>query len=158
MLENNQITSTKKTSVPPFTQVFPKGWRRIRELSIKNSGAAGLYAFFAEHIDFSCGAVVCDQQFLADQMMVTTRTIHNWLKFLEQEQAILRIPVSGRVYAYALDPYEVWKGFKEKQPYAAFITKTLTNKNGEIQRRLQAMFSKKDDENQTDLEDFTNDC
>ena len=28
-------------------------------------GAAGLYAFFAEHIDPTCGAVVCDQQFLA---------------------------------------------------------------------------------------------
>ena len=34
-----------------FTQVYSKGWRRVRELSKGNAGAAGLYAFFAEHID-----------------------------------------------------------------------------------------------------------
>ena len=33
---------------------------------------------FAEHIDPTCGAVVCDQQFLANQMGVSTRTIRRW--------------------------------------------------------------------------------
>ena len=67
-----------------FTQVYSKGWRRVRELSKGNAGAAGLYAFFAEHIDPTCGAVVCDQQFLADHLEVSTRTIRNWLKCQHQ--------------------------------------------------------------------------
>ena len=48
-----------------FTQTYPKGWQRIRELVRDKQGAAaiGLYSFFAEHIDPTCGAVVCDQQF-----------------------------------------------------------------------------------------------
>ncbi|MFQ0116458.1 helix-turn-helix domain-containing protein, partial [Klebsiella pneumoniae] len=32
-----------------FTQVYARGWRRVRELATGNSGAAGLYALFAEH-------------------------------------------------------------------------------------------------------------
>lgn len=128
-----------------FTQVYGKGWKRIVELSGNNkSSPIGLYAFFAEHIDPACGAVVCDQQFLADHFNVTTRTIRNWLKFLESKNAILRIPVAGRVCAYALDPHEVWKGYDTAKSYASFVTKTLVNKDGEIKRRLQSMFSKKE--------------
>ncbi|MBH9974041.1 DeoR family transcriptional regulator [Commensalibacter sp. M0391] len=115
------------------------------ELSGNNkSSPIGLYAFFAEHIDSACGAVVCDQQFLADHFNVTTRTIRNWLNFLESKNAILRIPVTGRVCAYALDPHEVWKGYNTAKPYAAFVTKTFINKDGEIKHRLQSMFSKKE--------------
>ena len=124
-----------------FTQTYPKGWKRIRELARGNPGAVGLYSFFAEHIDPSCGAVVCDQQFLADQMEVSTRTIRRWLDYLEDENALIRIPVAGRVCAYALDPHEVWKGYNTSKEYAAFVTKTLVNKDGEIQRRIRAMFS-----------------
>lgn len=127
-----------------FTQVYPKGWKRIIELSKGNSGATGLYAFFAEHIDPSCGAVVCDQQFLADQFNVTTRTIRNWLTYLEKANAIIKIPVSGRVYAYALDPHEVWKGYNTSKDYAAFKSKTLVNKDESIQRRIMSMFKDKD--------------
>ena len=105
-----------------------------------NPGAAGLYAFFAEHIDPSCGAVVCDQQFLADQFEVSTRTIRNRLKYLETNKAIIKIPVAGRVCAYALDPLEVWKGYDTTKEYAAFMTKTLVNKDGDIKRRIMSMF------------------
>lgn len=129
-----------------FTQVYPKGWKRIMELSKGNAGATGLYAFFAEHIDPSCGAVVCDQQFLADQFDVTTRTIRNWLNYLEEKKAIIRIPVAGRVCAYALDPYEVWKGYNTSKNYSAFTTKTLVNKDESIQRRLMSMFSETQNE------------
>lgn len=124
-----------------FTQVYARGWQRVRMLSRENSGAAGLYAFFAEHIDPSCGAVVCDQQFLADQFGVTTRTIRNWLNYLETKKAVLRIPIAGRVCAYALDPHEVWKGYDTSKSYAAFVTKTLVNQDGEIRRRIKSMFS-----------------
>lgn len=124
-----------------FTQVYSRGWRRIMELSKGNAGAAGLYAFFAEHIDPACGAVVCDQRFLADHMEVTTRTIRNWLNYLEEERALVRIPVAGRVCAYALNPHEVWKGYNTGKNFAAFVTKTLVNKDGDIQRRIMSMFS-----------------
>ena len=51
-----------------FTQMYPKGWQRVRELLKDKQGisAIQLYSFLAEHIDPTCGAVVCDQQFLAE--------------------------------------------------------------------------------------------
>jgi hypothetical protein len=129
-----------------FTQIYPKGWSRIREILKKNPQAACLYSFFAEHIDPSCGAVVADQQFLAKQMEVSIRTIQRWLNFLEEELALVRIPIAGKVCAYALDPHEVWKGYNNGKEYAAFLTRTLINKDGEIQRRIISMFSPEEKE------------
>ncbi|MBN6358292.1 helix-turn-helix domain-containing protein [Escherichia coli] len=127
----------------PFTQVYQKGWERIRELSKDKQGvvAIPLYSFLAEHIDPSCGAVVADQQLLADKLGVSRSTIKRWLNYLESKNALVRIPVAGKVCAYALDPHEVWKGYNTSKNYAAFVTKTLVNKDGDIQRRIMAMFS-----------------
>ena len=126
-----------------FTQVSPKGWERVRELLKDKQGIAALklYTFLAEHIDHSCGAVVAEQQFLADKLGVNRSTIIRWLNYLESKNALVRIPVSGRVCAYALDPHEVWKGYNTTKEYAAFVSKTLVNKDGDIQRRIMAMFS-----------------
>ncbi|EBM4538889.1 helix-turn-helix domain-containing protein [Salmonella enterica subsp. enterica serovar Litchfield] len=126
-----------------FTQTYPKGWQRIRELSRDKQGVAAiaLYSFLAEHIDATCGAVVADQQFLAEQLGVSTRTIIRWLNHLESKNALVRIPVAGKVCAYALDPHEVWKGYNTSKDYAAFVTKTLVNKDGDIKRRIMSMFS-----------------
>jgi len=131
-----------------FTQVSPKGWERVRELLNDKQGisALKLYSFLAEHIDPSCGAVVADQQFLADKMDVSRTTIIRWLNYLESKNALVRIPVAGKVCAYALDPSEVWKGYNTTKDYAAFVTKTLVNKDGDIKRRITAMFSKNDNE------------
>ncbi|MCV4808420.1 helix-turn-helix domain-containing protein, partial [Escherichia coli] len=122
----------------PFTQVYQKGWERIRELSKDKQGvvAIPLYSFLAEHIDPSCGAVVADQQFLADKLGVSRSTIKRWLNYLESKNALVRIPVAGKVCAYALDPHEVWKGYNTSKNYAAFVTKALANKDGDIQRRI----------------------
>lgn len=124
-----------------FTQTYPRGWQRIRELAKGNPGAVGLYSFFAEHLDPSCGALVADQQFLADQMGVSRRTIIRWIDYLEEQKALVRIPIAGKVCAYALDPHEVWKGYNNSKDYAAFVTKTLVNHDGEIRRKIMAMFS-----------------
>ncbi|PAS71980.1 helix-turn-helix domain-containing protein, partial [Escherichia coli] len=104
----------------PFTQVYQKGWERNRELSKDKQGvvAIPLYSFLAEHIDPSCGAVVADQQFLADKLGVSRSTIKRWLNYLESKNALVRIPVAGKVCAYALDPHEVWKGYNTSKNYA----------------------------------------
>ncbi|WP_140424813.1 HTH domain-containing protein, partial [Escherichia coli] len=83
-----------------FTQVYPLGWKRLAELAKGNSAAFGFYTYLAQHIDGSCGAVVADQTFLAEQFNVTTRTIRNWVKYLEEMHALVKIPVTGRVCAY----------------------------------------------------------
>ena len=126
-----------------FTQVSPKGWERVRELLTDKQGVAALrlYSFLAEHIDPSCGAVVADQQFLADKMGVNRSTIIRWLNYLESKNALVRIPVAGKVCAYALDPHEVWKGHNTSKDYSAFVTKTLVNNDGDIKRRIMSMFS-----------------
>ena len=55
--------------------------------------------------------------------------------------AVLWSAIAGKVCAYALDPHEVWKGYNTSKDYSAFVTKTLVNKDGEIKRRIMAMFS-----------------
>ena len=125
-----------------FTQTYPQGWQRVRELYKLSAGAGGLYTLLAEHIDATCGAVVADQKFLAKQLNCTTRSIRNYLNILEEQGALVRIPIAGRVCAYALNPHEVWKGYNNSKDYAAFTTKTLVNKDGEIKRRIMAMFHK----------------
>jgi len=140
-LEAKEQQRVRKNS--NFTQTTPAGWRRMREIlkAKETAPALPLYMFFAEHIDPSCGAVVADQGFLAEQMDVSVRTIQRWLKLLEDHGALVRIPVAGRVCAYALNPHEVWKGYNTGKDYAAFVTKTLVNKDGDIQRRIMSMFS-----------------
>lgn len=141
-IESKQRESAKRNR--GFTQVYPRGWQLLNVLATKAPSAFRLYAFFAEHLDPSCGAVVCDQQFLADQFAVSVRTVQRWLDALEEHDAIIRIPVAGRVCAYALDPHTVWNGYDTSKNYAAFTTKTLVNKDGEIQRRIKTMIAKRD--------------
>ncbi|NYZ69763.1 helix-turn-helix domain-containing protein [Endozoicomonas sp. SM1973] len=140
-MESESRKEEQKKNRGNFTQVYPHGWKRITELAQEVPSAFKLYTFLAEHIDPGCGAVVCDQQFLADRFGVTTRTIRTWLTKLESKEALVRIPVAGKVCAYALDPRDVWKGYANSKDYAAFVTKTLVNKDGEIKRRIKAMFS-----------------
>ena len=64
--------------------------------------ALELFSFFAHHLDPSCGAVVCDQKFLADRFGVNRKTISRWVDDLEKLGALIKIPV-GQTYAYALD-------------------------------------------------------
>lgn len=126
-----------------FTQVYPKGWLRIRYLLKENPPLARLYVFLAQHIDSTCGAVVASIQVMADELQVSTRTIKRHLKELEQHGALVRIRLAGSVYAYALDPEEVWKSWEAGKDMAAFRTKTLVKKsdraNALVRRRLMVM-------------------
>lgn len=145
----------KRKNPPNFTQVTPAGWSMIVKIGKDAPSALPLFSFFAEHIDESCGAVVCDQKFLAERFGVGIRTVYNWIKQLENLGALLRIPV-GQTYAYALDPLQVWKGYNTSKDYAVFNTKTLTDRNGEINRKLRIMMSERGmpiDPNQADLVD-----
>ena len=81
------------------------------------------------------------QKDLADKMGVNRSTIIRWLNYLESKNALVRIPVAGKVCAYALDPHEVWKGYNTSKDYSAFVTKTLVNNDGDIKRRIMSMFS-----------------
>ena len=126
-----------------FVQVYPKGWKRLQSLIRTQPSAARVYAFLAEHIDESCGAVVVSQEVLAKELEVHERTIRRLTQILEDEQAITRIKVGTGVYAYALDPSEIRKSWDSKKEHAAFLTKTLVLKsdrqNAQVRRKLKVM-------------------
>ena len=126
-----------------FVQVYPKGWRRFREMLKANPSAARLYAFFAEHIDASAGVVCVSQDVLADEMDMAVISIRRLTKWLEDAEAIVRIRVGAGVYAYALDPTEVWRSWDKGKATAVFNTRTLVKKadraNGEVRRKLHVM-------------------
>lgn len=126
-----------------FVQVYPKGWRRLQELIRTNPSGARVYSFLAEHIDGTCGAVVVSQDFMAERLGVHKRTIIRLTKALEDQGAIVRIRVGTGVYAYALDPDEVWKSWDDRKETATFRTRTLVKKsdrsNSNVERKLRMM-------------------
>ena len=126
-----------------FTQVYPKGWRRLQALIRTNPALARVYAFLAEHIDGTCGAVVVTQEIMAAELGVHVRTIKRQTRALEDDGAIVRIKVGTGVYAYALDPEEIWKSWDDAKDLAAFRTRTLVKKsdreNGTVRRKLKTM-------------------
>lgn len=126
-----------------FVQVYPKGWKRLQALIRTNPSAARVFAFLAEHVDGICGAVVVSQEVMAKELEVHERTIRRLTQQLEDAGAILRIKVGTGVYAYALDPSEIWRSWDEKKTMAAFVTKTLVLKsdraNGQVRRKLKVM-------------------
>ena len=140
-LKTAEIAQKRKNKMN-FTQVTSAGWSILNKIAIQAPRAFQLYTFFAEHIDASCGAVICDQKFLAERFSVSIRTVQNWIKSLEDLNALIKIPV-GQTYAYALDPLQVWKGYETSRDYAVFNTKTLADRSGEINRRLKIMMSER---------------
>ena len=126
-----------------FVQVYEKGWRRLQTLIQVSPAAAKIYAFLAEHIDGSTGSVVVSQTVLAEQLGVSEITVRRQTKFLEDQGALIRIRVGSGVYAYALDPSEVWRSWNSKKDLAAFTTRTLVRKsdrqNATIRRKLSVM-------------------
>ena len=143
--EDKKARETKKNK--DFVQVYEKGFERISNLISKNPSAAKLYVFLANHIEPGTGAVVVSQELLAEELKVSTRTIRRLSKALEEEGAMIRIRLgAGSIYAYCLDPEEVWKSWNTSKKYAAFTTKTLAHKNdnGDIKRRLMVMLKGKE--------------
>jgi hypothetical protein len=126
-----------------FVQVYPKGWRRLQTLIRTNPSAARVFAFLAEHMDGVCGVVVVTQEVMATELDVHRRTIIRLTDELEKAGAIVRIKVGTGVYAYALDPEEIWRSWDDKKELAAFVTKTLVLKsdrgNGQVRRKLKVM-------------------
>jgi hypothetical protein len=142
--EDREAKETKKNK--DFIQVYGKGFERISSLIAKNPSAAKLYVFLAEHIEPGTGAVVVSQELLAEELGVSDRTIRRISKVLEEEGAIVRIRLgASSIYAYCLDPEEVWKSWNTNKKYAAFNTKTLARHkdNGDVKRRLMVMLKGK---------------
>jgi hypothetical protein len=147
--DNNALEALiKSRKNQGFVQVTTEaGVDRIRQIlnDYPSKLALNLYLFFMEHLDGTFDGVVASQDLLAEEMGVTTRTIYTVTKWLEQKGAILRLKISGTVYAYCLNPDEVSKSWRSAKKYAAFNTKTLisVSENPGITRRVQIML--KDD-------------
>lgn len=125
-----------------FVQMYPKGFDRIIAILGEYPLAAKIYMFLAKHIEPGTGAVVASQQLIADELSISVRSVQRGTKWLDKNNIVLRIKLgAGTVYAYCLDPDEVWKSWNTSKKYAAFNTKTLARKedNGDVKRRLMVM-------------------
>lgn len=131
-----------------FTQVYPKGWARMRDLlrETKSQAPLLLYTFIAEHIDADGGVLVADQETICEAIGVSRTTLWRAITFLEERNALLRIVVGGSVSAYALDPSEVWRSWDSAKERAVFTTRTMVRKSAQsdqIKRRLQVMMKER---------------
>jgi len=125
-----------------FVQIYEPGWRKMDKLVQLSPAAARLYMLLARNID-GMGAVVATQDVLGQMLGVSTKSIQRYSTLLEREKALVRIPLQGGIYAYALDPEEVWRAYDKQKEWAAFNTKTLVRTGGPgadvIRRKLQVM-------------------
>lgn len=141
--DNAADEEARRTSNRNFTQVYPKGWKRLQLLIRTNPSAARVYAFLAENIDGTCGAVVVSQEVIAQELGVHKRTVIRLCKQLEEMGALVRLKVGNGVNAYALDPEEIWKSWDDQKDLASFRTRTLVRKsdraNGQVRRKLRIM-------------------
>ena len=129
-----------------FIQMYDKGFDRVIAIIEEYPLAAKLYMFLAKHIEPGTGALVASQQSLAEELNVSVRSIQRATKWLDENNIVLRIKLgAGSIYAYCLDPDEVWKSWNTNKKSAAFNTKTLARKkdNGRIKRRLQVLLKQK---------------
>ena len=132
-----------------FSQVYPKGWARMRELlkETKSQAPLLLYTFIAEHIDADGGVLVADQETICEAIGVSRTTLWRAITFLEERNALLRLTVGGSVHAYALDPTEVWKSWDSAKESAVFNTKTMVRKRAQpeqIQRKMLVMMKERE--------------
>jgi len=131
-----------------FTQVYPQGWAKMRTIMAKTRSTAPmmLYTFLAENIDADGGVLVADQETICAALSVSRTTLWRASTFLEENDALLRISVGGNVYAYALNPSEVWKSWDSTKDTAVFATKTMVRKSAqpdEVKRRMRIMIKER---------------
>lgn len=55
----------------------------------------------------------------------------------------MKIPV-GIYYAYALDPYQVWRGYNKSKNMQR-LTQNINSKDGVIDRKLRLMLSRREE-------------
>ena len=141
----------KRTADRDFIKVYPQGWQQLRRLIDDYPLAAKMYAFLAEHIDAGIGAVVASQALMAEELEISERTIRRLSKYLEDSRVITRIKIQGNLCAYALNPEEVWKSWKDNKNFAAFNTRTLARnkENPDIKRRLKLMLKNKKEDTES---------
>ncbi len=139
-----------------FVQVYPKGWRRLRWLIQANPTAAKLYSWIAEHMDPDGGALVVSQVVMAEALGVSEITVRRLTKWLEENRVMVRVRVGSGVYAYALDPEEVWRAWDTQKETAVFRTRTLVKKrdrhNAQVERRIRMMLKEAAGEPELPLE------
>lgn len=130
-----------------FVQVYPMGWKRLRWLMDVKPTAAQLYTFIAENMDPDGGALVASQEVLAEAVGVSEITIRRLTKWMEDNHVLVRVRVGSGVYAYALDPEEVWRAWNTEKDHAIFKTKTLVKKrdrhNAQVSRRIKTMIKER---------------
>lgn len=128
-----------KKNPPDWVQVTGKGFDKMRGISERSNGAIRLYMLLGQHITQNCGVVVASQAFLADELGISTRSIRRYVEILEEEKMLVKIPIQGRVYAYAFNPYLIWKGRHDRRGAAAFHSMTLANIDDTIKRSLKVL-------------------
>lgn len=125
-----------------FVQIYELGWQKMDRLVQLSPAAARLYMLLARNID-GMGAFIATQDVLAEKLGVSTKSIQRYSTLLEKEKALVRIPLQGGIYAYALDPEEIWRAYDKQKEWAAFNTKTLVRAGGPgadiVRRKLQVM-------------------
>lgn len=128
-----------------FVQVYAQGWMQMQRVIHKSPQALRLYMLLAANID-SSGTVIATQDVLAETLGVSKKTIQRHSVILENVKALLRIPLQGGIYAYAMNPEEIWKNYDKPKEWAPFYTKSLSSSpssNGIIKRKAQIIIREK---------------
>ncbi|HIJ61245.1 MAG TPA: hypothetical protein HPQ04_00995 [Rhodospirillaceae bacterium] len=111
-----------------FTQVYQHGWTMMESLVERSPAASKLYLLLARNIDAKFGCVVASQEWLAEQLDITSRQLRVHIATLERMSAVVRFRAGGST-AYCLNPQQVWRGTDDGKDLAAFHTNVMLSKN-----------------------------
>ncbi len=110
--------------------MYEGGYKYLQELIRTNPSAARLYLWIAQHADGPSGVVAASQDVIADELKIHRITVWRLSKLLVEAGVIVRIKLSGSVYAYGLDPNMFWHSYHNAKKGAAFNTGTLSRNTG----------------------------
>lgn len=142
--EQEKRKQEKRRENRKFVQVYPQGWRFMRDLMEKDRNACRLYMFLAENIGVD-GAVCVSRPVLAEALGMGERTVSRHIKTLVKLKVVVVLKV-GTANVYCLRPDEVWRGFDTSKPYASFHTKTLVGKkeNATVAKNIRTVLKTDD--------------
>ena len=109
-----------------FTQIYPDGWKRIKDLIGINKNALLIYIYLVENMG-SDGSVMVAQKDIAAAIGVSEITIKRHISFLcdAKNGIIAKRKTNSNINVYGINPREAWKSYDGAKAKSLFSLQRL---------------------------------
>ena len=109
-----------------FIQVYPDGWKRIKDLLSTNKSALLIYIYLIENMG-SDGSVMVAQKDIAAAVGVSEITVKRQVSFLcdTKNGIIVKRKTNSNINVYGVNPKEAWKSYDGGKAKSLFMLQKL---------------------------------